>query len=108
MVMVNFSGNIISTYHSTMGEAITFERVVFTNTTIRLYVRNIGFSSITLSSATVNGKPYNFTESNLNLPMAVDGSWFTIQGYEQSPNQTYKIELISNRQRIFTVGMKYS
>jgi hypothetical protein len=104
---LGFSQFMISQNHEEMGEALTIEKVIFTDTTIRAYVRNIGRGNMKLYFARVNGKAYNLIETDLSLPEGSSGKWVTISGYQHSTNGAYVIEFITTHWRVFSIGVKY-
>lgn len=108
MVVLGFSQVMISQHHDEMGEALTIEKVIFNDTTISAYVRNIGHGNMELYFARVNGKAYNLTsETDLILQEGLSGKWVMISGYQHSTNGAYKIEFITTHWRVFSIGVRY-
>jgi hypothetical protein len=111
IVVLSFSQFVINEHHAEIGEVLTIEKVIFTDTEISAYVRNIGHGNVKLYFARVNGKAYDFnktSETDLTLPEGSSGKWVTISGYQHSTNGAYAIEFITTHWRVFSIGVKYS
>lgn len=100
--VVAWSQGSIYDYHNLMGERIAVEKVIVTpngsTVIIKVYVRNIGQTQVTLSYAIINTKMYNFAQGKTVI--STQGQWLTIQNCAVA-SLHYLIVLVSTRNNQF-------
>jgi flagellin-like protein len=106
MVALVYCQANINNYHQAMGECVCIERVIFTPTTMKAYLRNNGHGTVVLKFARINGMAYNFNEGKVTL-YETQGQWVTIQGYTVSASGSYLIVFVTANWKEFKVEVKY-
>ena len=94
VIVISFGLDFIDRRSAQISERLCVEKVIFDESNLKIYVRNIGNQELTLEQCLINNNIYDLQEGKVYLTYL--GQFVTIENYEISDDDVYEISFFSS------------